>query len=112
MGIRCNFSRGETSTFCLYFAVCWRCNTNGRLQSALPFLTMLYPFWRFCWRCNTNGRLQSALHKKKSLHFTAVVTKIRFVGSNSQVYCNKLQNRLSANFKQGTFLQRSKLPWS
>jgi len=31
-------------------------------------------------------------------HFTAVVTKMHFVGSNSQVYCDNLQNRLSANF--------------
>jgi len=51
-------------------------------------------------------------YTKKSLHFSAVVTKIRFVGSNSQVYFNKLQTRLSADFKQGTFLQRSILPWS
>jgi len=29
--------------------------------------------------------------------------KIRFGGSKSQVYCDKLQNRLSADFKQGTF---------
>ena len=88
-GICSNFYRRETSTFCLYFSLCWRCSANEGLQSALPFL-----------------------HKKKLLLFTAIVTKIRFVDSNSQVYCNKLQNILSADFKLVTFSQRSKLPWS
>ena len=35
--------------------------------------------------------------------------KIRFVGSNSQVYCDKLQNRLSADFKQGTFFTKKQI---
>jgi len=44
--------------------------------------------------CNAmqNGRSQSALlflHKKKLLHFAAMVTKMHFVGSNSQAYYDK-----------------------
>ena len=35
MVVRRNFSRRSTSTFCLYFLGCWRCNENGRSQ---PFL--------------------------------------------------------------------------
>jgi len=57
------FPGGETSTFCLYFSGCWQCNALGRSQSASPFL-----------------------HKKELLDFTAIVTKMHFVGNNSQVY--------------------------
>jgi len=37
---------------------------------------------------------------KALAHFTAIITKIHFIGSNSQVHCDKfkLQNRLSADF--------------
>ena len=37
-GVRRNFSRGATSTFCLSFSGCWRRNANRRSQDALPFL--------------------------------------------------------------------------
>ena len=32
------FSREATSTFCLIFRNCWRCDANGRQQNILPFL--------------------------------------------------------------------------
>jgi len=38
MGVRRNFSRGGTSTFCLSFSGCWRYNENGRSQNAFLFL--------------------------------------------------------------------------
>jgi len=39
MGVRRNFSRGETtSTFFLSCSCCGRCNVNARSQNALPFL--------------------------------------------------------------------------
>jgi len=38
MGFRRKFSRGATSTFCLSFSGCWRCNENGRSQNSLLFL--------------------------------------------------------------------------
>ena len=38
MSVRRNFSRGTTSTFCLLFSGCWRCNADGRLQNAVLFL--------------------------------------------------------------------------
>ena len=34
MGVRRNFPRGETLTFCLSFSGCWRWNANGRSQNA------------------------------------------------------------------------------
>ena len=46
------FPGGATSTFCLQFSGCWWCSAIGGSQSALPFL-----------------------HKKKLLHFMAIVTK-------------------------------------
>jgi len=39
-------------------------------------------------------------------HFTAIVTKMHFVGSNSQVHCDNLQNRLSANFSSSVLLSK------
>ena len=38
MGARRNFPEGETSTLCLSFSDCWRCNANGRSHNALRFL--------------------------------------------------------------------------
>jgi len=39
MGVRRNLSRGgATSTFCLSFSCCWRCNANAPSWNALPFL--------------------------------------------------------------------------
>jgi len=32
------FQSGTTSTFCLSFSGCWRCNANGHPQKALPYL--------------------------------------------------------------------------
>jgi len=38
MSVRRNFSTGSaTSTFCLSFSSCWRCNANGSSQNALLF---------------------------------------------------------------------------
>jgi len=89
MGVRSTFSWGETSTFCLYFSGCWRCNAHGRLQSALLFL-----------------------RKKKLLHFMTIVTKkfaslaviARYIAISYKIDYLLI-------FKQGTSLQRSKLPW-
>ena len=37
MGVRRKFARtGTTLKFCLSFSGCWRCNANGRSQTALP----------------------------------------------------------------------------
>ena len=38
MDVRRNFFRRATSTFCLSFSSCWRCNANGRSENALLFL--------------------------------------------------------------------------
>jgi len=37
-GVHRNFSRGETSAFCLCFSSCSRCNKNGPPQNTLLFL--------------------------------------------------------------------------
>ena len=39
MGVRRNFSRGSTSTFCLSFSGCWRFNANGSSQTVYCFYT-------------------------------------------------------------------------
>jgi len=39
MGGRINFSKGATSTFCLSYLGCWRCNANGRSQNLSCFYT-------------------------------------------------------------------------
>jgi len=41
---------------------------------------------------------------KKMLHVTATVTKIRFVGSSSQIYCDYLYKMLSADFRSRVLL--------
>jgi len=47
MGVRRNLSRGRaTSTFCLSFSGCWRCNANGRLQNPLLFLHKENAQWK------------------------------------------------------------------
>jgi len=37
-GVRRSFCRGATSTFCLSFSGCWRCNANVRWPKAFLFL--------------------------------------------------------------------------
>jgi len=49
---------------------------------------------------------------KKIPHFTAVVTKIQFFGSNSQIYYDNLHNRLYADFQSRVLLFKETLPWS
>jgi len=39
-------------------------------------------------------------------HVTATVTKMRFVGSNSQVYYDNLLNRPTADFQNGQFFSK------
>jgi len=61
MGVRRNFSRGATSTFCLSFPGRWRWNTNLLPQNASPFL-----------------------HQKESALCCGNSHKNAFVGSSSQ----------------------------
>jgi len=46
---------------------------------------------------------------KRLLHFTSIATKMHFVGSNSQVYCDKLQNRLSADFSSSVLFYKKQI---
>ena len=41
---------------------------------------------------------------EKMLHVTATVTKIRFIGSSSQIYCDYLYKMLSADFRSRVLL--------
>jgi len=82
------FPVGATLAFCLSYLGCWQSNANGRWQIALPFL------------------------HQKMLHVTAIVPKMLCVGSNSQVYCDKLYTiDYLQIFQAGYSLQRNKLPW-
>jgi len=63
--------------------------------------------------------MQTDVHKtaylvyttKKMPHVAATVTKMRFVGRNSQVYYNNLHNRLYTDFKIKVILSKETLPW-
>ena len=49
---------------------------------------------------------------KKMPHVAATVTKMRFVGRNSQLYYNNLHNRLYTVFETSVILFKETLPWS
>jgi len=90
-GVRRNFSRGATSTFCWCLSGCWRCNANVRSRKVLPFL-----------HNNTT----------KNAHVTTIATKLRIVGSHSQVYYDNFHNRLSADIQGRVLLFTEVLPRS
>ena len=79
---------GATSTFCLPFLGFWRCIANGCLRNALFFLLKENS------PCYGNSQ------------------KMRFVGSNSQVYYDNLYNSLYADFQSRALLYKEALPWS
>ena len=49
---------------------------------------------------------------KENAHVTTIVTKLRFVGSHSQVYYHNFHNRLSADFQSRVLLFTKVLPRS
>jgi len=64
--------------------------------------------------------MQTDVHKtlyffyttKKMSHVKTAVTKMRFVGRNSQAYYDNLHNGLSADFQTGYFFFKEALRWS
>jgi len=93
MGVGRNFSRGGGNINILLVLVrlLTRCNANVRSRNVLPFL-----------HHNTT----------KNTNVTTIVTKLRFVGSHSQVYYDNFHNRLSADFQGRVLLFTEVLPWS
>jgi len=72
------FQGGATLTFCLSFSGCYRCNVQ-------KLLNLFYT-------------------TKEMPHFATTVTKMRFVGSYSQVYYDYYHNRPSADFQNRVLL--------
>jgi len=61
---------------------------------------------------DVNKTLYPLYTTKKVSHFTATITKMRFVGNNTQVYYENLHNRLPAGFQSRVLLFKETLPWS
>ena len=68
------FQDGATSTFCLSFLGCWQCKRTFTKRFIL------------------------SIPKRKCSILRQQLQKLHFVGSSSQPHCDKLQNRLSADF--------------
>jgi len=81
------FSRRDNVDILLIFAGSWRCNASRRSQNVLSFL-----HHKENALCNGNSN--------------------KSVDSNSQVYCDKLKNRLFAYFQSRALLFEKALPWS
>jgi len=58
-----------------------------------------------------NKTLYPFFTTKKKPHVTVTVTKMHFVGSNRQVYYDKLHNGLTSDFQSGTLIFKKALPW-
>ena len=76
MGVRRNFSREETSKFCLSLTGCWRYNANGRSHNALFFYTISLCWSNlnsqsFVWNvfCTSAMRNAFSFHKLPNIHF-------------------------------------------
>ena len=75
-GVRRNFSKGTTSKIGLSFSDCWRCNTNGGSQNALPLLPISL-YWlnlnsqSFAWNVFYTLAIRNAFsfHKLSNIQF-------------------------------------------
>jgi len=107
-GVRRNFSRGATSTFCWPFSVCWRCNANGRSQNVLLcfYATKKIPrestrsirihfeiFWK--WSCGYTNLT-------KKVYYLSSVTTFAELAHKSRCHCELHTNEshMDLNYQQ------------